>query len=164
MGAAYAYLRSTSPSLPPLEYRVIDNERSCRIATQLAGGDPDVHFSSVLPDTLGTVDIVLMASALQFIEDYKRVLTRLAVLQPTCWLITFLPAGNIPTFVSGQLNIPGSVVPAWFFNLGDLVSAMAALDYRLVFRATLDRRFDMTNFPMSHRLERQCDLMFLRCK
>jgi putative alpha-1,2-mannosidase len=73
-----------------------------------------------------------------------------------------VPAGDIPTFVSGQLNVPGSVLPVWFFNLQELIGKVEALGYRLAFKSALDRVFDMSNFPPTHQLHRQCNLLFSR--
>ena len=165
MGLACAnLLRSLGegPPKPPIDYLVIDNDRSCREGAGLFNEIDSVQFSSTLPWDLGDVDIILLSGVLQFVEDYKSILKRLAELNAPYWLFTFVPAGDIPTFASGQKNVPGSTIPVWFFNLGELLEIMRALGYQMIFKARLDRKFDMDNFPPTHRLPQQCNLLFHR--
>lgn len=165
MGMAFAnLLRSLGegPPKPPIDYLVIDNDRSCREGARLFNQMRFVQFSSTLPENLGDVDIVLLSGVLQFVEDYKSILKRLAALNAPYWLFTFVPTGDIPTFASGQKNVPGSTIPVWFFNLGELLEIMRSLGYQLIFKAALERKFDMGNFPPTHRLPQQCNLLFQR--
>src|SRR6266576_2022620 len=92
-----------------------------------------------LPGDLGNVDIILLGSVLQFVEDYKSLLKRLAALNAPYWLFTFVPTGDIPTFASGQKNVPGSTIPVWFFNLDELLEIMKALGYQMIFKAAMER-------------------------
>lgn len=108
----------------------------------------------------GAVDVLVLSSVIQFVEDYEGVLKKLARLAPSFWFFTFVPAGDIPTFASAQLNVPGSVLPIWFFNVRELVAKMEAVGYRLVFKSALDRVFDMSNFPATHQLTQHCNLLF----
>jgi putative methyltransferase (TIGR04325 family) len=163
MGLALAnLLRSlgeTGPK-PQVEYLVIDNERSCQDGILLFDQVRFVQFSATLPQDPGPIDIILLSSVLQFVEDYKNILKELATFKPRYWLFTFLPAGDIPTFASGQKNVRGSTIPVWFFNLGEIIDIMMSLGYRLIFKAPLEREFDMSNFPPTHRLPQQCNLLF----
>lgn len=165
MGLAFVnLLRSLDEGTPkpPIDYLVVDNDRSCRDGALLFKELRFVQFSSTLPENLGDVDIVLLSGVLQFVEDYKSVLKRLAAFNAPYWLFTFVPTGDIPTFASGQKNVPGSTIPVWFFNLGELLEIMRSLGYQLIFKAALERKFDMGNFPESHRLPQQCNLLFHR--
>lgn len=162
MGIGFANLMRCVNEETRVEYLVVDNEQSCERGRQLLRGFPSVKFMSSLPDDIGPLDVVVLSGVLQFVEDYEELLTRLARFQPSLWLFTFVPAGEIPTFASAQLNVPGSVLPVWFFNLGELVKKLEALGYRLIFKSALDRVFDMSNFPLTHRLPRQCNLLFGR--
>lgn len=154
-------LRERPPKLP-IDYLVIDNDRSCRDGARLFDQMRFVQFSSTLPRNLGNVDIILLSSVLQFVEDYKSILERLAAFKAPYWLFTFVPAGDIPTFASGQKNVPGSTIPVWFFSLGELLEIMRSLGYQVIFKSALERKFDMGNFPPTHRLPQQCNLLFQR--
>ena len=165
MGLAFANLLRTlgegHPN-PPIDYLVIDNDRICRDGAGLFNQMRFVQFRSTLPRNLGNVDIILLGSVLQFVEDYKSLLKRLAALNAPYWLFTFVPTGDIPTFASGQKNVPGSTIPVWFFNLAELLEIMRSLGYQVIFKAPLERKFDMGNFPPTHRLPQQCNLLFHR--
>jgi putative methyltransferase (TIGR04325 family) len=144
------------------EYVVIDNEASCERGRRLFRDLASVKFMSELPREPGAVDVVVLSSVLQFVENYDDLLTRLASFAPRLWLFTFVPAGDIPTFATAQLNVPGSVIPSWFFNLPELIEKIEARGYELIFKSALDRVFDMSNFPLTHQLPRQCNLLFRR--
>jgi putative methyltransferase (TIGR04325 family) len=187
MGIGAANVRRCASVDASFEYLVVDNEESCERGRRLLKDSPQLHespqlqessrlqdspqlltefssvrFMSALPRDIESVDVIVLSGVLQFVEEYEKLLNDLAALKPLFWLFTFLPAGEIPTFASAQLNVPGSVLPVWFFNVNELVRKIEALGYRLVFKSALDRVFDMSNFPLTHRLPRQCNLLFRR--
>lgn len=162
MGIGFANVRRCTSNGLALDYLVVDNEASCARGRQLLKDFPSVTFTPDLPEESTGVDIMVLSGVLQFVEDYENLLTTLAKHQPSLWLFTFLPAGDIPTFASAQRNVPGSILPVWFFNLDELKTKIEALGYRLVFKSALDRVFDMSNFPSTHQLPRQCNLLFRR--
>jgi putative methyltransferase (TIGR04325 family) len=164
MGLAFANLLRTlgSPPDPGIDYLVVDNARSCKDGARLFDQMSFVQFSSTLPRDLEKVDLILLSSVLQFVEDYQSTLKALAAFKAPYWLFTFVPTGDIPTFASGQKNVPASTIPAWFFNLGELLEIMRSLGYQLIYKAPMERKFDMSNFPPTHRLSQQCNLLFQR--
>lgn len=164
MGMAFANLLRSLGEVPnpPIDYLVIDNERSCEGGAGLFNQRHTIQFSSTLPSNLGQVDLILLSGVLQFVEDYKSLLDKLAALKPSYWLFTFVPAGDLPTFASGQKNVPGSTIPVWFFSLDELLEIMRSLGYELIFKAAMERKFDMSNFPPTHQLPQQCNLLFHR--
>ena len=145
-----------------LEYLIVDNEESCERGRRLLREFSSVRFTSELPRDIETVDVIVLSGVLQFVEEYEKLLASLAAFRPSLWFFGFLPAGDIPAFASAQLNVPGSVLPAWFFNFHELVEKIETLGYELVFKSSLDRMFDMSNFPLTHQLPRQCNLLFHR--
>jgi putative methyltransferase (TIGR04325 family) len=170
-------VKRCAPARANIDYLVVDNEESCergrRLFKDVPGvlgdvspgtfaSDLSVRFMSELPRDLENVDVVVLSSVLQFVEEYEKLLHDLAAFRPAFWFFGFLPAGEIPTFASAQLNVPGSVLPVWFFNVDELAQKIEALGYDLVFKSTLDRVFDMSNFPLTHQLPRQCNLLFRR--
>jgi putative methyltransferase (TIGR04325 family) len=161
MGIGYANVRRCTFSGLALDYLVVDNDESCARGRRLLEDLP-VRFATQLPEEPASVDVMVLSGVLQFVEKYEELLANLAKFKPSLWLFTFLPAGDIPTFVSAQRNVPGSVLPVWFFNVSELVKKLETLGYKLVFRSALDRVFDMSNFPPTHQLHRQCNLLF-RC-
>ena len=162
MGIGAANVRRCTSVDTRLEYLVVDNEESCERGRRLLRDLPWVTFIPELPQEVGTVDVVVLSSVLQFVEDYEKLLSKLSSFKASFLLVAFVPAGEIPTFASAQLNVPGSVLPVWFFNLNELVEKIEALGYSLSFKSALDRVFDMSNFPLTHQLSRQCNLLFRR--
>lgn len=162
MGIGFANVRRCMAAGMQLEYLIVDNEESCERGRRLLKDFSPVKFMSELPRDVETVDVIVLSSVLQFVEEYEKLLSDLATFRPSFWLFSFLPAGDIPTFASAQLNVPGSVLPVWFFNVTDLIEKIETLGYQLVFKSALDREFDMSNFPLTHQLPRQCNLLFRR--
>ena len=162
MGISFANLMRCMNGATSVDYLVIDNGQSCERGRQLFRDFSSVKFMSCVPQEFGSVDVMVLNSVLQFVENYEKLLSNLSTFAPTLWQFTFLPAGDIPTFASAQLNVPGSVLPVWFFNVRELVDKIEALGYRLIFKSALDRVFDMSNFPLTHQLPRQCNLLFRR--
>ena len=160
MGIGFANMMRCVPEKTACEYLVIDNEASCERGRRLFRDFASVKFMPHLPQVSGAVDVVVLSGALQFVEDYGDLLVKLAAFKPSFWLFTFVPAGDVPTFATSQLNVPGSVLPAWFFNVRELIEKIEALGYELIFKSALDRLFDMNNFPLTHQLPRQCNLLF----
>ncbi|HXQ73873.1 MAG TPA: methyltransferase, TIGR04325 family [Pyrinomonadaceae bacterium] len=162
MGIGLANVRRCMAAGTELEYLIVDNEESCERGRRLLEEFSSVKFMSELPRDVESVDVIVLSSVLQFVEEYEKLLNDLAAFRPAHWLFTFLPAGDIPTFASAQLNVPGSVLPVWFFNVDELTEIVEKFGYQLVFKSTLDRVFDMSNFPLTHQLPRQCNLLFRR--
>lgn len=162
MGIGFANVRRCIGANMPLEYLVVDNRESCERGRDLLRDFSSVQFMSELPRYVESVDLMVLSGVLQFVEEYEKLLSDLSAYKPSHWLFGFLPAGEIPTFASGQLNVPGSVLPVWFFNVNELVQKIEALGYQLIFKSALDRVFDMSNFPLTHQLPRQCNLLFRR--
>jgi putative methyltransferase (TIGR04325 family) len=162
MGIGAANVRRCISEKIPLEYLIVDNQQSCERGRRLLRDLPWVTFMPKLTQDVGPVDIVVLSSVLQFVEDYEKLLNELSAFKPSFWFFAFLPAGEIPTFASAQLNVPGSVLPVWFFNVNELVAKIEALGYSLNFKSALDRVFDMSNFPLTNQLPQQCNLLFRR--
>jgi putative methyltransferase (TIGR04325 family) len=162
MGIGAANVRRCISEEIRVDYLIVDNEASCERGRRLLRDFASVKFMPELPRDIGEVEVVVLSSVLQFVEKYEELLAQLAGFAPSFWLFTFVPAGDIPTFASAQLNVPGSVLPVWFFNLRELIEKVEALGYRLIFKSALDRVFDMSNFPLTHQLSRQCNLLFRR--
>ena len=162
MGIGFANVRRCMAAELQMEYLIVDNEESCERGRRLLEDFSSVRFMSELPREAESVDVIVLSSVLQFVAEYEKLLHDLSAFRPSFWLFTFLPAGDIPTFTSAQLNVPGSVLPVWFFNVDELTQIVEKFGYQLVFKSALDRVFDMSNFPLTHQLSRQCNLLFRR--
>ena len=162
MGADYARLKASLRDSRSIEYVVVDTPESCAQGRELFGPAGGIDFLVELPAGETKFDVVYCSTSLQYVREYREVLARLARYGASYVLLPWVPAGSIRTFASAQLNVPGSVIPYWFFNLEEVCAIMLVEGYDLVFRAAPDREFNMDNFPPSLRLRRQVSLLFAR--
>jgi putative methyltransferase (TIGR04325 family) len=159
MGADYVHVTAGLPRHWDIAYHLVESPRVCETGAALWTGDARIHFYSFLPPDL-QVDIVYIRSSLQYVEDYQGLLRQLAGYRPRYFLLIDQPAGDIPTYVTAQYNVKGSVYPYRFFNVREIIGIMAQLGYVLVFTGRQEKQYDRSNFPPSHRLEQMSNLLF----
>lgn len=164
MGVAYPQLRKSLFAPDAVEYFVVDNERSCEVGATLFRKYPHIHFHAKLDESIPDVDIVFVSGALQYIQDYQGIIQMLAGYHSAYFLYTFLSAGDIPTYMSSQRNLKGSVFPAWFFNIHELEAIMAGVGYGLMFKASMgtEDQLNMANFRNEYCLNHMANLLFSR--
>jgi len=163
MGIAYIHLRSSVVGDgDAVDYHIVENAVVCKLGARLFGGERCIHFHSALTPELSGLDIVYMSSAIQYIEDYAGLLKRLCAYQPQYFLFVKLSAGDIPTYATAQMNLPGTTVPYWFVSVNEIIQILSAEGYILAFKSALEREYNQDNFPPSHRLGRACNLLFVR--
>jgi len=142
------------------KYHIVETEKVCELGSKIFKEEHRVEFHTVVPDT--KVDIVFIDSSLQYFEDYRDLLFSLAGCAPNYFLFLRTPAGNIPTYVTAQMNVPDSVIPYRFINMGELVSFMEKCHYRLEFSNFTSRAYDQGNFPLEYRLGNLSTMLFAR--
>lgn len=160
MGIAYVYLCSSMTHCDAVDYYLVDNSVSCEQAAKIFADDSRIQFHSGLNHDIPEVDIVFMSGVLQYISDYADAVRRLVQYKPSHILITLIPIVGTPTFASAQVNLEGSVLPAWFFKLTDIVEIMKHHGYSLLFTGSAEPQFDMGNFPEAHRMTHMANLLF----
>lgn len=162
MGEGYLCLKAAVPV--PVEYHVVELQRTCAVGRRLFEGAGDIFFHSALPQGLGKVDIVCVNSALQYVEDYFGLLGSLADYRPRHILLARLSAVEIPTFAAMQKYLKEKRLPHWFFNSGEIIRFLTAREYRLVYKKPAARRYSQDKLPPEYRLPggRMCNLLFSR--
>lgn len=160
MGEGYLRLKAAVPG--PVEYHIIELERTCAYGRRLFEGTSDIFFHNALPHGLEKVDIVYVNSALQYIEDYTGLLGRLSDYRPKHILLVRLSVVEIPTFASMQKYLKEKRLPHWFFSSREIIQFLAAKEYRLVYKKPAARRYAQDKLPQEHRLPggRMCNLLF----
>jgi hypothetical protein len=141
---------------------VVDSDKNCQRGRLIHGNDPQIIFHQSLPERISAFDIVHMDSVLQYIEDYPLLLKTLCGYKPEYFLFVRLSAGNIPTYVAKQMNVPGISCPYRFINIDDLIRVMNECGYALAFKSAGDREHKQGNFPVEYRVGRACNLLFIR--
>lgn len=164
MGVDYIHLVNGVVHAKDVDYHIVENRSVCESGSRLFENDSHIHFYPSLPTNLDKVDIVYVCSALQYIENYTDLLTSLSDYHPEYFLFVKLSAGDIPTYATGQKNLPGTLVGYWFINVREIESLMSANGYVLIFKSALEREYNQENFPAEYRLGRACNLLFKRAR
>jgi len=166
VGFTYVPVIAAMPDASRVEYNVVDTPNICEIGEQVFSEDCRIHFSASLPEELEKVDIVHLGSSLQYIEGWRALLERLARYRPDYFLFTDLIAGDIPTYITAQ-NYYSSKIPYWFFNIHEVIEALASIHYRLLFKSTyvntylgVEQKCPQENFPEELRLGDTSALLF----
>jgi len=161
-GISYAHLAASISQPDRIEYHVIETPRVCREGAELFSNDTRIHFHTRLPDTIDGLEVVYINSALQYVEDYRGLLHALCGLSPRFILLARSSAGNIPTYATAQLTLPGKQLPYWFMDVRELVSILGEFHYAPAFMARGSYCVDQMNFAEEHRIGSTCNLLFCR--
>jgi putative methyltransferase (TIGR04325 family) len=105
---------------------------------------------------------------LHYVDDWKGLLDRFALLQPAYILFADLPAADNQSFVTTQMYY-GQRIPVHFWNLDEFVSCIRDRGYELVLRSRyrgyyIERDADLptAHFDPDHRLAYVVQLIFRR--
>ena len=166
LGFTYVPVVSGLVARDVLDYLIVDNEAVCEVGKQVFRQDSRIHFRSSLPDDLETFDIIHLGSSLQYIEDWRALIKQLGRYRSQYFLFSDLLAGDIPTYATAQ-NYYESKIACWFFNVQEIIDAMSAIDFRLLFKSTYVNTYfgekqecPQDNFPPEVRLGYPCCLLF----
>lgn len=120
MGGQYLELLNKVPSADKcVDYIVVDNKKTIASVPNRMRRYERLRFHSQLDELSEKVDIVHIGSTLQYIENWKGLLTALAVqFTPRYFVFSDLLAGEVPTFVSHQIFY-GKKIPHLFLNLDE---------------------------------------------
>ncbi len=162
MGVSFVHLTSCLVDCQSINYHVVEREGICEGGAQLFEHDERIRFSARLPPRLPELDIVYLSSALQYVEDYGTLLKTLAGYEAEYFFLGKLSAGDIPTYATAQMNVPGTIIPYWFINVNEVIEILASCNYSLIYKSTLEQEYDQSNFPEEYRIGRTCNLLFSR--
>lgn len=163
-GMGEGYLRLKAAVTAPVEYHIVELERTCAEGRKLFEGTGDIFFHTALPAELKNPDIVHINSALQYVEDYAGLLGRLAGYGPRHILLVRFSAVEVPTFAALQKNLEGTTLPYWFFNTGEITGLLAARGYGLAYKNPAAKPYAQDGLPREYRLPggRMSNLLFSR--
>jgi putative methyltransferase (TIGR04325 family) len=161
-GVDYLHLRIAASGLTNYEYHVVESEKICGKGRLIHGSDSRITFHVSLPDPGRSFDIVHMDSVLQYIENYPSLLSTLCRYKPRFFIFVRLPAGEVPSYVSKQVNVAGVTCAHRFFNTVELIDVMRSCGYSLALKGAGDLHHNQSNFPPKYRVGRSCNLLFFR--
>lgn len=142
------------------KYFIVETANVCQLGAKIFENDPRMVFCTVVPKE--KIDIVFLDSSLQYVENYRDLLLSLAECQPEYFLFLRTPAGDVPTYVSAQMNVSNSIIPYRFLNIDELRDFMSASGYDLSFSSNSSRLYDQSNFPAEFRLGHAKSMLFVR--
>lgn len=161
MGVGYFSLRSCLDQRIPIDYYVVENRAMCARGAALFAEHHSLRFCEDFPSDVEALDVVYVSSALQYVDDWRGLIETLCSYRAPFVFFVKLSAGTIPTYATAQVNLPGNIVPYRFLNVYELIEAMRDQGYALAFRGLLDRVYEQSDFPATHRLGRACNLLFV---
>lgn len=159
-GAAYVNVVNSIPSGSEIKFEVVETASACELGQELFADDPCIRFHPALPYRLAPIDIVHISSALQYVSDYRKTLVDLCSFRAPYFLLVNLSAAAIPTYATAQHVYNDMIVPYWFLNLDEVIDILASESYRLLWKSSLPREYDQSNFPAEYRMGRSCNLLF----
>lgn len=168
LGTAFTVLASAlGKNIDRVDYKVVEVGSICRAGRQLFATGTGPHFETELPSA-GPFDVVHAASALQYIENWRDILGRLAEYGAPYLILGDLLIGDFASYVTLQ-NYYDSKIRIWFINAADFVSEVECYGYELALRTECDARIlgadgplPMDNFPPHLRVRRTVHLLFAR--
>jgi putative methyltransferase (TIGR04325 family) len=166
LGSGYLVLLKTVPQThASVEYNVVEVEGICRAGAQLFAGGKGPVFLPALPDGID-YDLVHTASAMQYIEDWRTVVARLAGYGAPFMVFADAFVGPFASFVTLQ-NYYGSRIRHWFLNADEFIDEVCRHGYELAARLDCDARIlgtygplPMQNFPPKLQLPHSSNLLF----
>ncbi len=167
-GTSYLLLAQTMPdAVGRIDYTIVDVDSICAAGRELFNGKTGPTFCNGLPDT-ARFDIVHAASVLQYIEDWRSLVARLAGYNARFLSLADMFIGDFKTYVTLQ-NYYGSKIRHWFFNADEFIDAVQGKGYALALRSHCDAKIldrygplPMQNFPPALRLVNTSNLLFCR--
>lgn len=169
LGFSYLSFIQSCAQAKNYEYHIIESTEVCKAGEEIFSGHPNLFFHPDIQDlAFEKADIIYMNSVLQYIADWKSLLTCLFGLKPKCVLLDDVPAGDIPTFATAQ-NYYESKLPYWFFNVSEIITFFESYDYTLDYKSKFFSKvfgkiqeIPMSNFPPQYQLDHPCTLLFNR--
>lgn len=160
IGPGFIQLTASLPDPRGVSYLVVDLEQTVAAARPVFAGDERISFATELPDAKERFDIVYANSVLQYVEDYRAMIERLAAYRAPYLLLGQLAVGEFETFATQQVNVPGQILPYWFLGKAEVVDILSAAGYSLVSEALMGAAYE-SDLPASHRAEQMRNMLFV---
>lgn len=159
-GVAFVHIVNSLSPNTKFNLHVVEMPNACDLGRQLFHEDPRIRFYHSISDVPKPIDIVHVATALQYVRDYLSLLKILAGFGARFIFFCKLSAADIPTYATAQTVYDDLVVPYWFLNVREVIQIMSGCGYELIWKGAVDREFDQSNFPPEYRMNRECNLLF----
>ena len=166
-GTGLMYLSVVHETSNKIDYTIIENTGICEAANELFKDNSHIRFLVQIPDNI-EIDILYVNSVMQYIGNWKEVISKLCEVSSEYILFDDLYAGDIPNFISTQKYYE-SLIPHRFFNVESFIEEVEKHNYQLQLKQKHNSPvlgksdvLPMTNFPLEFQLDYACTLLFRR--
>ncbi len=160
LGGGYVQLRQWLGPAMPIRYIVVEIPDLVARGRQLFSGNEDIRFEESLDRIPSSPDILYVNSALQYPENPREVLRAFAGLTPLAILLDRSAIGDVPSFVTRQVNVPGKAMGYWFLNIDEVIEDLGG--YELVCNGEVGPIYQQAGLPEDRRIPRMRTLLFRR--
>lgn len=160
-GAAAAHLAFSCPGKDATVF-ITELPSIVKAGREVFTDIPSVRYIDDIDTVTRPLHIAFLGSSIQYIEDYKALLNRLAIIKPEMIAIADSPMGDAPTFVCAQVNMRHRVIPSLVINRNELIEHMRARGYRLEHRSTNQKAVNFDNYPAPYNSSASWNLVFKR--
>lgn len=143
-GEALEYLKISCPG-KRLKYSVLELKQVVELAKRTTE-ESEIEFYAESHE-LCRVDLVFFGSSFQYFENRFEMLRLVLELNPMIVAISDSRMGDMPAFVTAQVNMPGRIIPYWVNNRNELVEFFLIQGYTLLNQFTNPRSDNFNNFP-----------------
>ncbi|HJO92904.1 MAG TPA: methyltransferase, TIGR04325 family [Victivallales bacterium] len=117
-----------------LEFYILETNPMCNVGTRLFKNNQKVTFMTDFTEELPPIDIVHIGSSLQYVADYKKVLSNIIKLAPEFIFFVDTWFAQNSTFATQQVNMKNVTIPIWIFSYQEIINLMEANNYRLIYK------------------------------
>lgn len=170
MGMQYLDVLGKVPNAKEsVEYVILDGNVTIRNVPNFMNQFKKLRYYSDLTQVKRKFDIVHIGSTLQYIEDWRGLLTYLVQkFDPLYFVFSDLMTGNIPTFVSHQIFY-GKRIPHIFLSSRNFLEYVQRYNYKIIFHSKFiheilgqEKIFPNFGLPKCFQLDRPSHLVFMR--
>lgn len=146
-----------------IKFHIIETLPMYTKGKELFKENDNIYIYHSIPKDLQNIDVINIGSALQYVNNYSNYLQELLSMKPTYLLLTDHFMGEMKTYTTKQINMPGVEIAYQIFNLQEIVEIIAKQGYTLVYQSTnyQDHPF---NVPVEYKVDSSCNLLFSRNK
>lgn len=168
LGIGYMTLKeSILNATKQIEYTILELPEICKQGIELHNNE--INFIESFPN-FTEFDLVHSSSAIQYIEDWKSLVTKFCSTNAKYILMSDVFAGDFETYATLQ-NYYNNKIPHWFFNYNEFIEIFIQYGYKLEMRTYVSAKrlnfedeLPMTNFDEKYQLKYTSHLLFSKNK
>jgi len=146
-----------------ISFHLLDTKPTCDLGKKLFKDVPNIKFYDCLPEIVEDIDIVLMGSSLQYVNDYQGTLLKLFDFKAEYIFMTDYFMGRMKTFATSQVNMQGVTIPMWIFNYEEIINLFEEHNYKLLYKTPNYQPYhDLSNFPKEFALRDSYNFLFAK--